>query len=82
MGDIIEKLGIGHTESGDEAYERCCDMSTEMLEALIEDVIEYENILDIGGFPTPPMTKRCNRNLAIIEKATNKTWTEIKELIQ
>jgi hypothetical protein len=49
----------------------------EMLLALIEDALEYEQIIGIGGFPTPPMEERYIRNIKLIEHVTGKSIYEV-----
>lgn len=88
--DIIKKLGIERPDyidgcfiRGDgnwieyEEYLKLEQQRNEMLEALIDDIQSYE-------FSPGDMFPFSNykRNKSIFQKATGKTWEEIKELIK
>jgi hypothetical protein len=79
--NIIEKLGITpgpwrRVRKVNEEDYHCVLHAPEMLEALIEIIDSSEN----GGRPYRGSDARRNGK-SIIEKATGKSWTEIKELI-
>jgi hypothetical protein len=62
-----------------EKMHRLKEFASEMLEALIKDsMISYYNDMDNPMFKGSPRIKNKN----IIEKATGKTWEEIKELLK
>ncbi len=60
----------------------CFRQAPEMLEALIDTTIklEEENLAHNWDKICPAMTKMW-RNITVIEKATDKSWPEIKQLI-
>lgn len=78
----------GHieTQSGNMVAETYCDADAllytaapDMLEALIDWVIEYQNHWSIsdGKLNTD---KHCKGDINIIQKATGKTWEELEKL--
>lgn len=56
---------------------RLLDVRNEMLEALIEDAIDYETGVNEGFISIFYFERRKK----IIEKATGKSWEEIKEIL-
>lgn len=55
---------------------RLISTAPEMLEALIENVIIYEEFFNDGD-----QVEHIQKQIHIIEKATGRTWEELKELI-
>ena len=84
--NIIEKLGI--TEGArlrivtdDSNNIRCRDCAAEMLEALINPCVSREYQVSYYGRANGWIEYLYNEYKPIIEKATGKTWEEIKEII-
>ena len=56
----------------------------EMLEALIDCLLDVEYYYDLAtvGIDIAPFEKAYQDKIVVLEKATGKTWAEIKELME
>jgi hypothetical protein len=83
---IIEKLGIKlnndgcHQFKSEEIYKSVKDAAPEMLEALI-DIIESLEWLPTDVCIEDTLSTEYIKSIKAIEKATGKSWEEIKELL-
>ena len=74
-----EKFGVNENNDA-----QLIAVAPEMLEALIDDIgkeTEYMSNSDIKSDMFKNMYPRLYRKIAIIQKATNKSWEEIKDLL-
>lgn len=88
MSKIIRALGIKRKISefsrdhgtfvvNVEDYQNVCDQKDSMLEALIENILDYD--FETEGQCYNPCIEKQRK---VVEKDCNKPWNEIKELIQ
>jgi hypothetical protein len=82
--NIIEKLGVKlksdgrHEFKSESIYQSVRNAASEMLEALIEEInLYYDTFGDVDG----DNCEHIQRHISVIEKATGKTWEEIKDLM-
>lgn len=83
----VEGTVVRGNEEEDHKTARLIAAAPEMLDALVEEWVFIENFLavwaeSVDNHQYNKFNNRAEKIVSIIEKATGKTWEEVKELIK